>query len=193
MDTLVLIGIALGLSMDALTVSLTHSTVTKNLALRHGFRMSVFFGLFQMIMPIIGWTAGTTISRSIRDFDHWIAFSLLAYVGGKMIWSGLPTSKNRDDRQRSRRDCRHLPTLLILSIATSIDALAVGLSFAMLNIPVVYPSLLIGVITFLISLAGYFIGKKVGERLNFKLDIIGGIILIGIGAKILLDHLGGGG
>ncbi len=189
MDIFVLIGIAVGLSMDALTVSVTHSTVIRNLELKHGFRMSFFFGLFQMIMPIIGWTAGTSINRYIQHFDHWIAFGLLAYIGGKMIWSGLPMNSKKDDDSRDARDCRHLPTLLMLSIATSIDALAVGLSFAMLGIPVVYPSLLIGVITFFISLAGYIVGKKVGDRLNFKLDIVGGVILIGIGMKILLDHL----
>lgn len=189
MDLVVLIGIAVGLSLDAFTVSVTNSTVIKNLELRHGLRMSVFFGLFQMIMPIVGWAAGTTFSRYIQAFDHWIAFGLLVFVGGRMIASGLPKDRQNCCDDGPGQDCRHLPTLLLLSIATSIDAMAVGLSFAMIEISVVFPALLIGVVTFFISLAGYFLGKKVGKRLNLKLDIIGGVILVAIGLNILLQHL----
>ncbi len=192
MDPITLFGIAFGLSLDAFTVSVTNSTVIRNLEIKHGLRMSVFFGFFQMIMPIIGWAAGTSFTDYIRDIDHWIAFGLLAFVGGRMIWSGLPF--NRNDRGNKcdngfGQDCRRLPTLLMMSVATSIDAMAVGLTFAMIKIPAIFPSLVIGIITFIVSLAGYFLGRSVGNKLNFKLDIIGGIVLIGIGIKILLEHL----
>jgi manganese efflux pump family protein len=190
MNIFVLIGIAIGLSLDAFTVSVANSTIIKNLGLKHGLRMSLFFGFFQMIMPIIGWAAGLTFSRYIQGFDHWIAFGLLAFVGGRMIWSGLPGNKQTaSGNNASNQDCRHLPTLFVLSIATSIDAMAVGLSFALIKISVIFPAIIIGIITFFISLIGYFIGRKIGGKLDFKLDIIGGIILIGIGIKILLDHL----
>lgn len=190
MDILVLIGIAIGLSIDAFTVSVTNSTIIKNLGLKHGLRMSIFFGFFQMIMPIIGWAAGLTFSQYIQSFDHWIAFSLLALVGGRMIWAGVFDNKQSDTaNNQNNKDCRHLPTLLVLSIATSIDAMAVGLSFALIKISVIFPSIIIGIITFFMSLTGYFIGKKIGEKLNLKLDIIGGLILIAIGIKIVFDHI----
>ncbi|MBU1045253.1 MAG: manganese efflux pump MntP family protein [Candidatus Omnitrophica bacterium] len=190
MDIFILIGIAVGLSLDAFTVSVTNSTIIKNLELRHGLRMSVFFGFFQMIMPIIGWAAGLTFSQYIQGFDHWIAFGLLAFVGGRMIWSGLPMNKQTDSsNNENNQDCRNLPTLFVLSIATSIDAMAVGLSFALIEISIIFPAIIIGIITFLMSLIGYFIGKRIGEKLDFKLEVIGGIILIGIGIKILFDHI----
>jgi len=189
-DIFILIGIAVGLSLDAFTVSVTNSTIIKNLELRHGLRMSVFFGFFQMIMPIIGWAAGLTFSQYIQGFDHWIAFGLLAFVGGRMIWSGLPMNKQTDSsNNENNQDCRNLPTLFVLSIATSIDAMAVGLSFALIEISIIFPAIIIGIITFLMSLIGYFIGKRIGEKLDFKLEVIGGIILIGIGIKILFDHI----
>jgi manganese efflux pump family protein len=191
MDFIVLFGIACGLSLDAFTVAITNSTVIHDLELKHGLRMAIFFGFFQMVMPIIGWAAGVTFSHYVQEIDHWIAFGLLAFVGGRMIYSGLPF-KNKEEVScdyNTGQDCRHLPTLLMLSIATSIDAMAVGLSFAMIKISVIIPSMIIGVVTFAISLAGYFIGKKLGNRLNIQLDIIGGIVLIGIGIKILLEHI----
>ncbi|MBU1086946.1 MAG: manganese efflux pump MntP family protein [Candidatus Omnitrophica bacterium] len=189
MNIFVLIGIAIGLSLDAFTVSVTNSTIIKNLGLRHGLRMSLFFGFSQMIMPIIGWAAGLTFSQYIQGFDHWIAFGLLAFVGGRMIWSGLARNKRTDSsNDENNQDCRHLPTLFVLSIATSIDAMAVGLSFALIKISIIFPSIIIGIITFFMSLIGYFIGRKIGEKLNFELDIVGGLILIGIGIKILCGH-----
>ena len=192
MDFIVIIGIAFGLSLDAFTVSITNSTVIRGLEIKHGLRMSLFFGFFQMIMPIIGWAAGVTFSSYVLGVNHWIAFALLAFVGGKMIWTGLPFGKNAEADTEScstANDCRHLPTLFVLSVATSIDAMAVGLSFAMLKVPAVFPSLVIGVVTFFVCMAGYFMGRKIGEKLNIQLDIIGGIVLIGIGIKILLERL----
>ncbi len=192
MDNLTLTGIALGLSLDAFAVSLTSGTIIRELRFRHGLRMSFFFGAFQTLMPILGWAAGTFFASAVSGFDHWIAFGLLAFVGGRMIWEGLPRNKDESDLDYCNpvtHDCRHLPTLLMLSLATSLDALAVGLSFAFIGVSVLVPSLVIGLITFAVSLSGYFIGKKIGEKINLELDIIGGIVLVGIGIKILAEHL----
>jgi len=192
MSFIVIIGIALGLSLDAFTVALTNSTIISDLKIKHGLRMAAFFGLFQFLMPIVGWAAGMTFNSYIEKIDHWIAFLLLLFVGGRMIFAGLPFSK-KDDKSscedENRKDCRNLPTLFMLSIATSIDAMAVGLSFAMIKINIIYPSLIIGIITFLISLLGYYLGKAVGKKIKIELDIFGGIILVGIGIKILLEHI----
>ena len=192
MELLSIIAIAVGLSLDAFAVSVTNSTVIKDLELKHGLRMSLFFGFFQMIMPILGWAAGLTFNSYIQRFDHWIAFGLLFFVGGRMILSEITSGKNDDEngcREESSQDCRNLPTLFLLSIATSIDALAVGLSFAMINIAIVGPAVIIGVITFLISFFGYFLGNRIGHKINFSLDVTGGIILIAIGIKILIEHI----
>lgn len=190
MGLLAVIGISLGLSLDAFTVALTNSTVIKDLHIRHGFRMALFFGVFQFLMPIIGWAAGMTFNDLIKNFDHWIAFSLLAFVGGRMIWNGVPR-KNAESfcSDDEKKDCRDLSTLFILSIATSIDALAVGLSFAMIRVNIITPSVIIGTITFSLSMVGYFIGKRIGNKVKIELDIVGGLILIGIGVKIVIEHL----
>ena len=190
MNFLTVIGIAFGLSLDAFTVALTNSMVIKDLHFKHGFRMAVFFGFFQFGMPIIGWAAGMTFSGYIESIDHWIAFALLAFVGGRMIRNGL--QKKRIEAYHSddeKKDCRNLLTLFLLSIATSIDALAIGLSFAMINVEIVLPSIMIGIITFMVSMIGYGIGKKIGKIVKIELDILGGIVLLGIGIKILVEHL----
>ena len=191
MEFLSVVAIAAGLAMDAFAVSLTSSTCIKNLEFKHGLRMALFFGFFQMIMPIIGWAAGLTFSNYIGRFDHWIAFGLLTFVGGRMIYTELAPKKDDEEgcREEPGQDCRHLPTLFLLSIATSIDALAVGLSFAMIKVAIIFPAVIIGVVTFIISFMGYFLGNRLGHKINFSLDIIGGTILIGIGVKILIEHL----
>ena len=191
MEFFSVVVIAAGLAMDAFAVSLTNSTVIKGLELKHGLRMALFFGFFQMIMPVIGWAAGLTFSGYIDRFSHWVAFGLLVFVGGRMIYSELVPKKEDEEgcRDEDGRDCRHLPTLFLLSVATSIDAMAVGLSFAMINVAIILPSVIIGAVTFIISLIGYFLGCRLGHRINFSLDIIGGIILIGIGFKILIEHM----
>lgn len=190
MNLLTIIGIAFGLSLDAFTVALTNSTVIKDLHLRHGLRMAFFFGFFQFLMPIVGWAAGMTFSGYIKNIDHWIAFLLLLFVGGRMIWNGLPFGKvDTICPNNGKKDCRDLSTLFLLSIATSIDAMVIGLSFAMIKINIVYPSVLIGVITFFVSIFGYGLGKYIGEKIKFQLDILGGAILVGIGIKILIEHV----
>lgn len=191
MDGIVLVGIAFGLSLDAFTVALTSSTVTRDLGMKHGFRMALFFGFFQFLMPVLGWAAGTTFSGLIQGFDHWVAFGLLALVGGRMVWEGLPIQGNRDEGACSdeKQDCTKLSVLFFLSVATSIDALAIGLSFAMLKTDIILPSVLIGLITFGVSLAGYFLGRRIGDRLKLNLDLVGGLVLVAIGVKILVEHL----
>jgi putative Mn2+ efflux pump MntP len=185
MDLLVLSGIAIGLSMDALAVSVSNGIMIQKLHIKHAFRIAFFFGLFQAIMPLIGWAAGITFSQYIKEVDHWIAFGLLGLVGGRMIWGGLP----RNSREEEIRNCLHFPTLLLLSIATSIDALAVGVSFAFLEISIWLPILLIGAITFFVCFFGVLVGNRLGPLLGKNLEIIGGIVLIAIGFKILIEHL----
>jgi len=196
MDFLTITGIALGLSLDAFAVTAANAVAIKNLSLRHGLRMALFFGFFQAIMPLIGWAAGTSFNRFISSFDHWIAFGLLAFIGGRMVWGGVWTliaqKRGKDggcSDEPECKDCRHLPTLFILAIATSIDALAVGLSFSMIEANIVIPVVIIGLVTFLVCILAYFLGTRLGKRLNLQLEIPGGLILILIGLKVLLDHL----
>jgi putative Mn2+ efflux pump MntP len=146
--------------------------------------MLVVIGLFQAVMPIIGWAAGMRFKSLIRPFDHWIAFGLLAFIGIKM----LIETRSLDTECRSR-DCTHFPTLIVLSLAKSIDALAVGISFAVLNIQILLPILIIGAVTFILCVIGIYIGNRIGHLFENKIQLIGGVVLIGIGMKILIEHL----
>ncbi len=180
-----LILIALSMAMDAFAVSLAAGTSEFTNGSRPKFRLSFHFGLFQFLLPIIGWLAGTTIERYIQSFDHWIAFALLAFVGGRMLWSGIhPEADKKQDTDLSRGW-----TLVLLSIAVSIDALAVGLSLGLIGVSIWYPALVIGVITSLLSLAGLYIGDGLGKRFGSTMEIIGGLILIGIGIRVVVSHL----
>jgi putative Mn2+ efflux pump MntP len=173
--------IGIGIGLDG-ALPYRHNGAYRNLRL-HAFLIAGFFGIFQALMPLIGWAAGLSFSSLIENFDHWVAFGLLASIGGKMVWESL-----RRKGKCEERNCLHLPTLLLLSLATSIDALAVGLSFAMLEIGIVRPILIIGGITFVICFAGLFLGNRVGHFFENKLELAGGLILIGIGVKILVEH-----
>jgi putative Mn2+ efflux pump MntP len=177
--------IALGLSMDSLAVSITCGIILKRFRIKHIFRIALFMGIFQGIMPLIGWLAGVTFQKYISEYDHWIAFGLLCVIGGKMLYEGIFA---KDDTSNSLDPTKAI-TLLGLAIATSIDALAVGVSFAMLRIEVAFPVVIIGITTFLLSFVGATFSSKFGHKINLKMEIIGGIILIGIGVKILIDHL----
>ena len=171
------------MSMDALAVSVANGFAIKDLRPRHAFRMAFFFGLFQAVMPLIGWSAGVTIRSYIKDFDHWVAFGLLAFIGAKMIWESRSI-----DLDVNSKNCLHFPTLMLLSIATSIDALAAGISFAMLDMLILIPVVIIGGITFIICLIGTQIGSRFGHLFESKLEIVGGIVLMLIGVKILIEH-----
>ena len=135
-------------------------------------------------MPIVGWLAGLSLRDFISDIDHWIAFGILGFIGCKMIYEAL-----RMELDREEVNPLNLSVLLMLSVATSIDALAVGVSFAFLNISIVTPVLVIGIVTFLLSYLGIFVGNRLGHFFEKKIEILGGLILIGIGVKILVDHL----
>lgn len=176
--------IAIGLSMDSLAVSITCGIILKRFRIRHIFRIALFMGIFQGVMPLIGWMAGITFQKYISQYDHWVAFALLSVLGGKMLYEGL--SPKDDDNKKF--DPTKMLTLFGLAIATSIDALAIGVSFAMLNIAVAEPIVIIGFTTFLLSFIGAAFSSRFGNRLNLKMEIIGGLLLIGIGLKILIEH-----
>lgn len=182
---------AFALSMDAFAVSVTKGITLKNITKKIAFKIAFFFGLFQGLMPFIGWFAGIRFESYITSVDHWIAFFLLSFIGIKMIFD----SKEEDDSVVI--DTRNNSTysldnkeLIILSIATSIDALAIGVSFAFLNIDILPICLSIGIITFLVCFIGVIIGKKVGTVFKSYAQIVGGIILILIGLNILNEHTG---
>ena len=157
MDWLNIILIGIGLSMDAFAVSITCGLSLKEIRLKHPLKVGLFFGGFQAIMPILGWLAGFGLREFIASFDHWIAFVLLAFIGGKMVWES-----RKKECDEAKADPFQTLTLLGLAVATSIDALAVGLSFAFLGVTVFLPALVIGCITFAISFAGVWLGKKSG-------------------------------
>jgi putative Mn2+ efflux pump MntP len=154
---------------------------------RHTFRMAFHFGLFQFLMPIIGWYAGQTVAAWMSGVDHWIAFGLLGYVGGKMLWES-----RKDKTMRPQADPTRGWMLLTLSVATSIDALAVGFSLAMLKYSVWFPSVVIGVVACALSALGIVFGGRIGPRWGHWAEVAGGCVLLGIGAKILWDHCCGG-
>ena len=185
MTPVVLLLTAVALSMDALAVSISNGMTIKHLRLRDALKTGFFFGAFQALMPAIGWLAGTSVREMIVSIDHWVAFGLLALIGGKMLWEALH-SKGEDTAAADFS----IRELLILAIATSIDALAVGITFAFLKVEIGLAVAIIGCTTFVISLAGVFIGNKFGSRYKQKAEAVGGIILILIGLKILLEHTG---
>lgn len=185
MSLITVFFIAVALAMDAFAVSITSGVTICRMHLRHALRIAAFFGGFQALMPILGWSLGRFAADYIMAYDHWIAFLLLAFVGGKMSWDAL---MNGDDEDDVRKDPLNLYILLTLAFATSIDAAAVGISLSFLKVDIIEPSIIIGVITFLISLAGTFIGCRFGDKFGSKIEIVGGLVLIGIGIKIVIDH-----
>jgi putative Mn2+ efflux pump MntP len=179
-----IIIIAIGLGMDAFSVAIGIGAAIGTASLAPAFRLSFHFGLFQTLMPLAGWFAGMTVAHIIEGYDHWIAFGLLAYVGGKMIVESF-----HEKEKIHRADPTKGLTLVLLSVATSIDALAVGLSFAFLKAPILFPSIIIGVVAFVMTMVGMVFGEKLGGLMGKKVEMAGGLILIGIGVKILMEHL----
>ena len=178
------IFIAVGLAMDAFAVSMGVGTTEHSNEKRPRIRLAFHFGVFQMGMVVLGWLAGSTISNLIQSFDHWLAFGLLAFVGINMIRSG-----GSPERSAYTQDPCSGSFMVVLSVATSIDALAVGLSMAMIQSPILTPSIIIGVITFGLSLLGLGAGSQLGHKFGKRMEIFGGILLNGIGLRILLTHL----
>ena len=179
---IVLIGI--GLAMDAFAVSICKGLSMSKLDWKKAFIIALYFGGFQALMPIIGYFLGINFSDLVTSIDHWIAFILLSIIGGNMI------KESFDDEEEKRNDMVDFKTMIVLAIATSIDALAVGITFAFLKANILISAIFIGIITFLISLFGVKIGNKFGDKFQNKAELLGGIILILIGLKILLEHLG---
>ena len=183
-----LLLIAVGLSMDAFAVSICKGLGMKKVNLKVAFVLALFFGGFQALMPLIGWALGSQFLWLISPIDHWIAFVLLAVIGGKMLWEALHDEEGEDDGKPA--DKIDLGEFFILAVATSIDALAVGISFAALAVGIVPSILIIGVVTFCFTIAGVFVGNFFGSRYEKPASIVGGVVLILIGLKILLEHLG---
>ena len=186
MDYLTPVLLGIGLSMDCFAVSLAIGTTTRTRLVYAAVIIAVCFGVFQSGMTIIGWLAGSTLVGLIAPYDHWIAFILLTIVGIKMIWEGI----GREDTEAHLDSIRLFP-VLVLSVATSIDALAVGVSFGMISTAVFIPAVIIGVVAFLFSFAGVMLGEKMEVVLGNKMEIAGGIILILIGIRIVVQHLFG--
>ncbi len=183
MDFFSILLIAFGLAMDAFAVSVASGVTITAMGLRQTMTIALSFGLFQGIMPIIGWAAGIGFRDAIAAYDHWLAFLLLTAIGAKMIWESFHLEEKECDEF-----CMSGGRLLVLSVATSIDALAVGFSFSLLNITILTPALIIGIVTFVLSYLGIILGRRVGHLFEGKIEIAGGIILILIGVKILLEH-----
>lgn len=178
--------LAVGLSMDAFAVSMASGAQLTIFDKKKAFKMAFFFGFFQALMPTIGWLLGLTFKNCISTYDHWVAFILLTFIGGKMLYESFDRECEVKDNKIS--PFKTLP-LTILAIATSIDALAAGLSFSMLKMSIIMPAVIIGLTTLTFSFVGVKIGNKSNKCLEKKAETVGGIILILIGLKILLEHL----
>jgi putative Mn2+ efflux pump MntP len=184
MDMITILLIAIGLAMDCFAVSIASGVTIKDLKVQNALKIATFFGTFQALMAFIGWLAASSFADLISGIDHWIAFILLAIIGGKMIYESL-----KKESEKKQFDPLNLHVLLILSIATSIDSLAVGVSFAFLNIYIIAPIIIIGIASFAFSIFGTYLGNRIGEYFKNKVEFLGGIILIGIGLKVLIEHL----
>ncbi|HAH31707.1 MAG TPA: hypothetical protein DCL44_05270 [Elusimicrobia bacterium] len=183
MTSIEILTIALGLSMDAFAVAVASGATMKKLHIPNAIKMGAFFGAFQAAMPVLGWLAGLGLKNFISGYDHWVAFGLLGFIGGKMIYESF---KMKDEQARENKSSPFdTGTLTLLSIATSIDALAVGLTFSMLTVSIAGPAITIGLVTFGLSVFGVALGSKAGHFFENRIEALGGLILIAIGFKIL--------
>lgn len=183
MDYLTIIVIAIGLSMDSFAVSISNGLSIKNLKFYDALIIAIFLSVFQGLMPVFGWFMGIGIEKYIKEIDHWVAFVFLGIIGVKMIYEGLSAKKD------PQRVTLNFITMVAQSIATSIDALIIGISFALLGWEIILPAIIIGLTTLLFSMTGIRIGKEMGIKFGKYATIIGGIVLIAIGTKILIEHL----
>lgn len=184
MQIATIVLLSLGLAMDAFAVSLGIGTAEEIRTLRGKFRLALHFGLFQAGMTALGWIVGDTIVTYIQAYDHWIAFALLTYVGINLIRAGI-----HHDCQAFKGDPSTGRTLVLLSIATSIDAFAVGLSIVVMNVPIILTIVSIGVVAFLLSILGLLAGVRLCETYGKRMEVAGGVLLIGIGLRVVLTHL----
>lgn len=186
MGWLSLTALAVALAMDAFAVAIVAGLTLNPVTPRQVFRLAFHFGLFQALMPLAGWLAGAAVRSYVAAFDHWVAFALLALVGGRMLFEALGSP---EDGRAEAPDPTAGWSLVALSVATSIDALAVGLSLAMLGSEIAIPALVIGVVAAAFTAAGMAIGRRIGAAWRTRVEVLGGLILVGIGIKILVDHL----
>ena len=184
MGLFTIIIMAVGLAMDAFAVSIVSGSAYKKLEVKHAFRVALFFGAFQAIMPLIGSLAGMSVREYIAGYDHWIAFGLLSAVGAKMIYESFKITPAKENFNPS-----NIWVLLVLSVATSIDALAIGVTISLLPVSIAMAVVIIGLVTFVLSYLGVFIGKKFGHFFENKIEAVGGLVLIGLGVKIMFEHL----
>ncbi len=183
MGLITIIIIAVGLAMDAFAVSIVSGSACKQLKVKHAFRTALFFGGFQALMPLIGALAGLSLKEYIANYDHWMAFGLLSAVGGKMLYESF-----RIKPAKENFDPSNIFILLVLSVATSIDALVVGITLPLLRVSIAPAVVIIGLVTFALSYLGIFIGKKSGHFFESKIEALGGLVLIALGLKILIEH-----
>ena len=188
MSLIYIFGIAVALAMDCFAITLGLACGARGLTMKQALRMGAAFGGFQLVMPILGWLAGDSLLGRIRQFDHWVAFGLLAVIGGRMIFESFGQT---EEEKACRPDQTQGSRLLVLAVATSIDALAVGLSLGVVGTTILYPAAIIGLASFVITLIGAKLGPIVGRLVGRWADLLGGLILIGIGVKILVEHLAG--
>lgn len=179
--------IALGVSADAFAASIASGVKMRTLRYRYVAEIALTFAVFQMVMPLIGWALASQFSAFLAPFDHWVAFGLLGIIGLKMIWDAF----HLDDDHTVEDGRVNFRQLLLLGLATSIDAAAIGVSLALLDVSIVQAVLIIGAITFIVAFLGVVLGQKIGSKFRKPAEIIGGLVLIGIGVRILVDHLGG--
>jgi putative Mn2+ efflux pump MntP len=184
MAFMTIIIVAVGLAMDAFAVSIVTATAYRQLKISHALRMAFFFGAFQAFMPLIGSMAGLSLKDHVADYDHWVAFALLTAVGVKMIYESFKIAGAEKDLNPL-----NISVLLVLSVATSIDALAVGITLPLLSVPLAAAVIIIGMVTFALSWLGTLLGKKFGHLFESKIEAAGGLVLIALGIKILLQHL----
>lgn len=190
MNTLTILGLSVGLAMDATAVSAARGFAAADLRAGHVARIGLLFGGFQVLMPLLGWLVGAAIGPLVAAWDHWIAFALLGAIGGKMLteWRVRPDAEA--PARDGRADVFGFRVLLVLAVATSIDALAVGFTLPMLDAPLLMTLASIGIVTAVASVAGVLLGRRFGRVLGPGFDVVGGLVLISVGTKILVEHLG---
>lgn len=183
MNFIEILVLSLGLAMDATAVSMTDGLINRKIKISKTLLIGFVFGFFQAMMPLLGFLFGNLFAELIESLDHWIALLLLGYLGGKMLYEGLKKETEEEVKELN------IKTLLVQGVATSIDAFAVGISFATLHVNIVLAVCSIGIITMVLSIIGVWIGKKFGDLLNNKATILGGLILVGMGIKIFIEHM----
>jgi putative Mn2+ efflux pump MntP len=183
-----ILGIAVALAMDCFAITMGLACGAKGLTMKQAVRMAAYFGGFQFVMPVAGWLAGDRLLGLIKNIDHWVAFGLLALIGSRMIYESFKLS---EEEKACRPDQTQGKKLVILALATSIDALAVGLSMGVVRTSILYPAAIIGATSFVLTIVGAKLGPVLGRIVGRRAELLGGLILIGIGIKILVEHLAG--